>query len=617
MTLQSAPEIFPAALVGLLSDLSCVLFRRRMDANGTISYDWLSPNVTALFGMPPECFTVNSQGALNALHWADRDDHVREIRRSAAHASPARELFRLISTSGKTHWLRGSAHPRILSDGSVCWDGAWMDITQWMRAEYHFQTVMDHAEDCILTVDCTNGIEWANAATEKLFGYDEGTLRGQCLIALLDADCPVGQPSCRGDEALVCFVRGTQEVTARRANGTRFPFEMTVSEVRSDGQLSLIVIGRDITVRKHTEMALADAERRLRQIYETAPIGIIVTDWDGCIRQSNPAFHAMCGLPADQIDGASLFGFIDPSALWSLESTPDREFHRELPFVTASGDQRRWQLTGAHFAAPEDDRRPALLLLLLQDITDYVRAADERRQLERVLTEGQKLEALGRLAGGVAHELNNMLGPILMGAQMLTRSAELNDKNHERCLRIIEAAKHGRDIVRGVLAYCRQERQDLAALDLVLVLRQFGDLVRPILPPDIQLSLDVAPAQVMIMGNSGQITQILLNMANNGRDAINGKGRLSIGLHLADDASAQVLLTIADTGCGMNPDIARRIFDPFFTTKPVGQGTGLGLSVVHGLITAMGGSITVDSQEGQGTTFTIALPIADMACPSP
>ncbi|MCA1907509.1 MAG: PAS domain S-box protein [Magnetospirillum sp.] len=606
------PPPFPAAMVGLLADLSCVLFRRSMDGDGTLRYDWVSPNTQSLFGIAPEDLSVNQVGALNAVHWADRDDHLREIKRSAAQMDRCTELFRLITADGQTHWLRGSAHPTRAADGSVTWDGAWLDVTQWMRAEHHFQTVMDHAEDCILTVDCATGIEWANAATERLFGCGEGGLRGKCLIELIHQPCPVAKGECHDDQMMACFRRGTSEVVARRGDGSTFPFEMTVSEVRSDGRLSLIVIGRDITQRKHTETALAEAEQRLRLTFEAAPIGILVADPHGLVRQSNPAFHRMVGRAADQVQGAALQTLVPELPVdWS-----EQPFSREVDTALDDGRQRRWSLTGRHFAAGKDDNSLSILLLV-EDVTEATRAEEQRRKMERVLTEGQKLEALGRLAGGIAHELNNMLGPILMGAELLMRGGSLDDKNRERCTRIVEAAKHGRDIVRGVLAYCRQDRPDMSMVDLAPVMRQFSDLARSSLPPTVKLEVNIDDDQAMVMGNAGQLVQILLNLANNARDAMNGKGNLTVRLIRTMDEVPHALISVADSGCGMTETVAARIFDPFFTTKPVGQGTGLGLSVVHGLVTAMGGSVAVSSQPGHGAIFTIALPLADMACPTP
>ncbi|OJX80961.1 PAS domain S-box protein [Magnetospirillum sp. 64-120] len=608
----SPPPPYPAALVDLLSDLSCVLFRRSMDGEGMLRYDWISPNTLPLFGIAPDDLSVNPVGALNAVHWADRDDHLREIKRSAAQMDRCTELFRLISADGQTHWLRGSAHPTRGPDGSVTWDGAWLDVTQWMRAEHHFQTVMDHAEDCILTVDCVNGIEWANAATERLFGCPEGGLRGKCLVELINQPCPVPRDTCHDDQMMSCFQRGTREIVAVRADGSAFPFEITVSEVRTDGRLSLIVIGRDITQRKHTESVLAETEQRLRLTFDAAPIGVLVADQQGWVRQSNPAFHRMVGLAADQVQGAPIQSLV-PGLPCDWSELP---FCVEVDTLRDDGQKRRWSLTGRHFAASSEDSHLSLLLLV-EDITDATRAEEERRKMERVLTEGQKLEALGRLAGGVAHELNNMLGPILMGAELLMRGAPLDAKNRERANRIVEAAKHGRDIVRGVLAYCRQDQPEMSMLNLAPVMRQFSDLARSSLPPTVKLEINVDVDQAMVMGNAVQLVQILLNLANNARDAMAGKGRLSVRLTRTMDEVPHALISVADTGCGMTEQVAARIFDPFFTTKPVGQGTGLGLSVVHGLVTAMGGSVAVSSHPGQGTIFTIALPLADMACPTP
>ncbi|MGE4280035.1 MAG: PAS domain S-box protein [Magnetospirillum sp.] len=595
-----------------MSDLSCVLFRRSMDRDGVLRYDWVSPNTQSLFGVAPEDLTVNKVGALNAVHWADRDDHLREIKRSAAQLDRCTELFRLISADGQTHWLRGTAHPVRGADGSVTWDGAWLDVTQWMRAEHHFQTVMDHAEDCIMTVDCSTGIEWANAATERLFGCREGGLRGQCLIELIRQPCPAPKDNCHDDQLMSCFQRGTREVLAIRSDGSTFPFEMTVSEVRTDGKLSLIVIGRDITQRKRTESVLAETEQRLRLTFEAAPIGVLVADSQGWVRQSNPAFHRMAGLAADQVQGALIQSLV-PGLPCDWGEQP---FCLEVDTLLDDGQKRRWSLTGRHFLAGGEDGSLSSLLLV-EDVTEASRAEEQRRKMERVLTEGQKLEALGRLAGGVAHELNNMLGPILMGAELLMRGAALDDKNRERCNRIVEAAKHGRDIVRGVLAYCRQDRPDTSVIDLVPIMRQFSDLARSSLPPTVKLDIYEEVNQAMVLGNAVQLVQILLNLANNARDAMDGKGNLTVRLTRTMDEVPHALISVADSGCGMSETIAARIFDPFFTTKPVGQGTGLGLSVVHGLVTAMGGSVTVSSQPGHGTIFTVALPLADMACPTP
>ena len=643
-------SLFPPRLIDVLADLSCVVFRRTMSADGEIRYPWMSDNVAEIFGFFPDEMTVSSRGALNAVHWADRDAHVVAIQRSALTMGRCIEAFRAVTAEGETRWFRGSSAPVREDDGTIAWDGAWIDISPWMRAEHQFQTVMDHAEDCILTLDARNGIDWVNAATERLFGWTLEDLLGRCLSDLLDHACPVCAPGqlseCQAGEVVQCFPRGTQEVTARRKDGTLLPFEMTVSEVRSDGRLSLIVIGRDITRRKATELMLEESERRLRSIaanlpgvvfqrvldpdgtfaypyvsegieeilgcepsdivfdsailfdtmvdedrerllasllvsaetlepvredvrvigrdgrvrwlrgqsrprrrdniivwdgllldvteeieermkaeaaireseerlrlaFAAASLGIVVARLDGTIQQVNPAFQTMCGLAGEELVGQTIQRFVDGHlpTRGNLPATGDSFCFVHDPRLP-DGRERHWRVTGTQFSARRDDPDPSLLFLI-EDVTEVTRAAEERRQLEFALQEGHKLEALGRLAGGVAHELNNMLGPILMAAEMVGRTAQLDERNQDRVGRIIEAAKHGRDIVRNVLAYCRKEQKTLGAVDLVPVFVQFAGLAASILPPTVKVETRVRPETAMITGDGGQITQMLLNL---------------------------------------------------------------------------------------------------------
>ena len=771
---SEASPLFSERLAEVMADLSCVLFRRELSPDGVIRYPWISPNVRDIFGYDASDMTVTSKGALNAIHWADRDAHVAAVLRSGFAMSRCQEAFRAITAAGETRWLRGSSSPLRLEDGTIVWDGAWIDISPWMRAEHQFQTVMDHAEDVILTLDARNGIDWANSAAERLFGWRLDEMLGLCLSHLLATPCGSSTThlaECAQSDVVQCFPRGTQETMVRRKDGSTFPFEMTVSEVRSDGRLSLIVIGRDITRRKATELMLEETERRLRSIASNLPgvvfqrvldpdgtfaypyvsegieeilgceaadivfdssilfdamldadrerllhdllvsadtlepvdedvrvvgadarthwlsgqsrprrrgesivwdglildvtdeveerlraelavreseerfrmafdaslQGVAVVAADGTIRQVNPAFSRIVGSEGVSLAGFNIRFFLDSEHLPDAghPQSPGQSFQFEHDQILPDGSLRHWRVSGTSFSAASTDQAPSLLVSI-DDVTERIQAAEERRQMEMALTEGQKLEALGRLAGGVAHELNNMLGPILMAAEMVTRTAELDAKNAERCGRIIEAAKHGRDIVRNVLAYCRKEQKVLSHLDIVAVFQQFSGLVASILPPSVKVSNQIGPERAMVVGDGGQITQVLLNLANNARDAMDGEGTLTLSLNLVagsaltsgstpggrnggkrspfanlDHTLTFVDIRIRDTGCGMLPEVAAKIFDPFFTTKPVGQGTGLGLSVVQGIIKGMGGAIGVTSTPGQGSEFRIVLPLVE------
>jgi len=628
----------------ILAHMECVAWRREMAADGSVSYPWFSDNVALILGFPTEELTVNRKGALNLIHWADRDPHLAALRRSAETLEPCQEDFRAITAAGETRWLRGISYPRREDDGRVVWNGLWQDHTRHFRAEAQHQMLMDHAADCIFITSGSTHITWSNAAARRNFGFQPDELISRDFDELIDLSHD-GETGEAGEELAGGLPRGSREVTARRLDGSTFPFEMTISEVRSDGKLSLIVIGRDISQRRHTEQMLAASEQRLRVTFAAASLGIVVVARDGTIQFYNPAFETMAGKDSDSLRGQNLDSVVPPGILpppsripppgmsFSVVCQPRRSDH------DAPEDARHWRLTGTQFAAAPD-ARDLSILLLIEDITEVTRIAQERRQLELMLQEGHKLEALGRLAGGIAHELNNMLGPILMGAEMVARTAPLDDKNGERVQRIIDAAKNSRDIVRNVLAYCRKEQKTLTPVDLVPVFDGFSAMAASVLPPTIKVEKHCHVPHAAVIADAGQLQQVLLNMANNARDAMYGIGTLTLELTILRPAdllafSRQVgeegnggesgpnpLATldldrphadikVSDTGCGMSRATAAKIFDPFFTTKPVGQGTGLGLSVVQGIITSMGGIITVTSTLRVGTTFHVILPLSE------
>ena len=396
----------------------------------------------------------------------------------------------------------------------------------------------------------------------------------------------------------------------------------------------------EIEERLRAETAIRESEERFRLAFAAASVGIVVVALDGTIKKANPAFVEMTG--GQPVEDASFFAFVERSYLpIAAPSEQGGSFCFDYAPCLTDGIERHWRITGTLFAA-NPGASTLSLLFLIEDVTEIERAAAERRQLELALQEGHKLEALGRLAGGVAHELNNMLGPILMAAEMMARSVPLDQRNTERCCRIIEAAKHGRDIVRNVLAYCRKEQKELALVELDTALGQFATLAASTLPPSIRVECRIEAKGATVLGDAGQLQQILLNLANNARDAMDGHGTLTLELRPvssedlqpqrplgevrrarpSENAAAQpnpfasldplgryVELRVADSGCGMSQAVKAKIFDPFYTTKPVGQGTGLGLSVVQGIVKAMGGAIAIDSQPGAGTVFRILLPL--------
>jgi PAS domain S-box-containing protein len=253
-------------------------------------------------------------------------------------------------------------------------------------------------------------------------------------------------------------------------------------------------------------------------------------------------------------------------------------------------------------------------LVVFRDITEARETETERRALERQLYHSQKLEALGTLAGGIAHDLNNTLVPIITISKLSLRHATPGTPQHEDLERIYRSGLRARDLVRQVVTFTRKEVADRCLFRVDEVVNEALSMLRSTIPAMIRLKAAVTPVPP-VLGDSTQIHQVVVNLVTNAVHAIGmGHGTISISLEeiasRKDGEPSLVRLTVADTGCGMDEETQRRIFDPFFTTKAVGEGTGLGLSVVHGIVSNHHGSIAVESALGRGTRFIVDLPIA-------
>jgi PAS domain S-box-containing protein len=242
----------------------------------------------------------------------------------------------------------------------------------------------------------------------------------------------------------------------------------------------------------------------------------------------------------------------------------------------------------------------------VQDITELRIAQDRQRELEQQLLHSQKLEALGTLAGGVAHDLNNSLVPILALAKLALEKLRAGDPLREDLATIVQASQHARDLVKQILAFSRREALVRREIDLAGIVHDAVRMLRAGLSTTIDLVQEIDPVPALY-ADAGQLHQVIVNLVTNAAQAIGtAAGRIAVRLR-SDDGT--IRLEVADTGCGMDAETVKRIFEPFFTTKTVGEGTGLGLSVVHGIVAAHGGRIEVSSELGQGTTFIVLFPV--------
>jgi hypothetical protein len=372
--------------------------------------------------------------------------------------------------------------------------------------------------------------------------------------------------------------------------------------------------------RRAAEQALRVSEERHRLLFEHIADMIMVLDREGVIRFSSPSVRAILGhAPSDMVGRPSL-EFVHPD---------------DVPQTVA----KRVAVTGSHGAIVMQELRMRhrdgswrVIDAVLRNLLDHAdvggvvvtsRDVTDRRRLEAEFLQAQKLESVGRLAGGIAHDFNNLLTAVMGNAELLLTSSDLGGEHREDVEEIMRAAERATTLTRQLLAFSRRQVLDLRPMDLNAAVLTVQQILQRLLGEDVELITRLATPLGVVRADVGQIEQVLLNLAVNGRDAMPGGGRLTIETANVElpaapasgepviSAGRYVTLVVGDTGEGIDPEARAHIFEPFFTTKAPGEGTGLGLATVYGIVKQSGGHIEVDSEPGRGTTFTIYLPRVD------
>jgi two-component system, cell cycle sensor histidine kinase and response regulator CckA len=375
---------------------------------------------------------------------------------------------------------------------------------------------------------------------------------------------------------------------------------------------------RDVSERKQAEQALRESEARYRDLFENASDLVCSTTLEGRFLYVNPAWQRAMGLSEELLAGRRFLDLVHPDSreryldVVARAKAGEPIGHVDLVLVTAAGVPLT--LEGNVSCTPTDGG-PARLRGIYRDVT-------ERKRVEEQLRRAERMQAAGRLAGGVAHEVNNMMTGVIGFSEFLLRSLDADDPRRAEVTEIIKAGTRAADVTRQLLAFTRQQFLRPEVLPVNGVVHEIEKMLRRVLGEDHALELALAADAGEIRADRGQLEQVLVNLMLNARDALAGRGRVTIGtraIALEDGYADQhdgigiprgeyVQLTVSDTGVGMDPETQARIFEPFFTTKPVGQGTGLGLSTVYGIVKQSDGFVWVYSEPGVGTTFKIYLP---------
>jgi PAS domain S-box-containing protein len=527
---------------------------------------------------------------------------------------------------GRTVWVRTSAIPIFDTKGAFSgYLGVSKDITAEVEAERvlreserQFKQVLEAAADYYYEQDKQYRFTHLSPGYATRFPIAESLGKRLTELPDLSVEPEMGK--------LVLLAQKAKQpyrdfVFARKtADGKKHWFKWSGAPLfdRNGRFAGYRGVGAEITQRVEIEAAARLAQQqRLQEAVAYVSHPIVVFDIEDRAVAFNQAFTDLHTAPDTNSPVAQGASFRE-LAEWQLRF----RFYGEGPDDTVVGLETllaRHQTEAEHSYHLRDDRWMLVVYRRLPgggtvglwtDVTALKRAEAERRALERQVHHAQRLEALGTLAGGVAHEINNALVPVIALTKIVARKLPDGSRERRSLDVVLTGAERSRDLVKQILAFSRKEEEERRreSVDLGAVLRDVVQLMRATLPASIRVVDEVAPAPA-ITGDPGQLQQVIVNLMTNAAHAIGeAQGRITVSLR-PDADGAHLRLSVADTGCGMDEMTLARIFEPFFTTKPVGEGTGLGLSMVHGILKDHGGRIEVKSAPGQGTCFDLVLPI--------
>jgi two-component system cell cycle sensor histidine kinase/response regulator CckA len=395
-----------------------------------------------------------------------------------------------------------------------------------------------------------------------------------------------------------------------RATG-RYFFDTDGTPIRMYG------VFRDTTDYHDIQLRLEESERKLRAIFEQVPVGITLTDENGKLLEANPAARKMLG---DAIENAQGVLQIYRRALRAPVSADAKDGNwkpEEFSYARRDGTTGWCRVRSAPVSTDAGPGRTTLGMM--EDIT-------ENRLLEAGLVQAQKMESIGRLAGGVAHDFNNALTVIMGWLGVLQPKAPLSGPSHDGLEAIRQAADHAATLTRQLLAFARRQVLEPKVVDVNKLVGGVRRLIDGLVGDDVKVSVDLSRDAIPMKVDPGQIEQVILNLAANSRDAMPKGGKITLKTSLVELLQGSVrgelnpgryaMIEFSDTGSGISPEALPFIFEPFFTTKDPGKGTGLGLATVHGIIRQHGGNIEVQTEQGKGTTFRILIPAVESKAPT-
>jgi len=498
---------------------------------------------------------------------------------------------------------------------------------QLIEREELFRLISENAADMIAVVDMEGRRLFNSLSYQKILGYSPEELKQSSSFDQIHPEDREKVKEAAREARRTGVGRGL-EYRIRHKDGSLRVLESTSSVIcNSEGvPQKLVIINRDITTRKEALDALRRSGASFKSMVEHAPYGIYRAGLSGELLQINPALQSMLGYESqDELLRCNLSTDIfrnstEYDKLKEQLSQGEDFKNVEVGWKRKDGAQITVHCSGR----PVKDEYGAIAYfeVFAEDVT-------QRRVLERQLRMAQKMEAIGRLSGGIAHDFNNLLGVIIGYSQVLKGSLGQGNPLYEHADEVEKAGRRAASLTRQLLAFSRQQVLEPTILNLNTLVADTEKMLHRLIGEDVVLSASFDEGLGRVKADSGQVEQIIMNLVVNARDAMPQGGKITIATsnaemdavfvrdHAGSKVGSYVMLTVADTGCGMDAETQAHIFEPFFTTKERGKGTGLGLSTVYGVVKQSGGYVWVDSEPGKGAAFKIYLPRFEEAVDAP
>ncbi|BAV34202.1 histidine kinase [Sulfuricaulis limicola] len=482
------------------------------------------------------------------------------------------------------------------------------------------QQILDHATAVVYVKDRDGRYQFANRLFLDLFRRNASEVIGRTDAEIFPPEITA---NLHRNDALV-FERNApvefeEQVPQQDGTHTYLSLKFPLYNSRNE-TYAVCGISTDITERKTAEEALRASEERYHTTFNASVDGLALCTPDGRIMDANPAFCRLHGYTREELLAAESFQFVHPDShlrCWAF-------FEAASAGHSLKSEARAKRKDGTIFDAeahgvPVHYGDEPHLLLIMRDISERKQAEAERIRLEAQLRQAQKMEAIGHLTGGVAHDFNNILtavmGYVAMAQERVAAQGdEKLDKYLERALR---SGRQARDLIQQMLTFSRGQRGEPRALQLPPLVKESVKLMRSTLPSSIEFNTSLDATLPAVLLDPVQLEQVLMNLCINARDAMQGAGQLHIALEKIAHRDGvctschqpvrgdYVELIVRDTGSGIAPEVVERMFEPFFSTKEVGKGSGMGLSTVHGIVHEHGGHILVETRPGTGATFRV------------